>query len=789
MSFRQAAVVCLLCWAIPYVAHGETSGKKKSSNSTRPLDTNDLSRKTFKQILDEYLFIADFNQKPSERPVSKEVFWKYPFKLAPVSFELDLANKDLRSMVFQFKGRGGLAESLNVGRVEFLNGNFAKAHQAWLLGREEFKEDTKSNRIFDFFLAVNAISALRARLELVKGNAKDPDVVGLSRRAGYFLSSTFLQKKDSPDDRIDTHAPWGLYNLAAIYYQANRIRSVYGSAQEGLSVLLKQGRSEYRSEFRQLLAEAYIKNQDLMSAIQELDTAIRQDPSQVQATRMFSRAGDIYYDLNNYELAEDLYAMASAIDRERQLFNPMQTILRAESIFWLGRFDESERLFRSAVEYSQKNGFRGGATSEPNLSWAALRIADAALARAVSLSEKEKSEFMNKARLEYFRVESDFPRTEAAQIAAVRGACLELPTYQGNNVKHARSLLESVKAKGEAPPALMELVWACEAASYADRERSQVMLSKVREFSEKYPRSRFLDSMLPAVRDVQAAKINQLFSKKQWESATDFFEQRRSALFQKIPSDVAANLWTAYVATGRSAEAREFWPAKTKKIDSDTEALRQAAFLFEVSSSAATKAQPFSKERRALNMALERRDWSKKPTNEDVSLLKRILVTKDVASAYPWIMKIQDAWYPIDEASTCQALFPLLSRVYEDRKSSSVSKKMVAVRVKDLPEGIVNKIRSTDAACFQSWIDFEGRVLSTGELQKKYTTRLEWPLEGAWLESVWTLSESLAKVENSREAAALWETIAKKAPKESFEARMAKTRLDPRKTEFESLWK
>jgi tetratricopeptide (TPR) repeat protein len=123
------------------------------------------------------------------------------------------------------------------------------------------------------------------------------------------------------------------------------------------------------------LAEAYIKNRDLLSAIQELDTAIRQDPNEIQATRMFSRAADIYYDLNNYELAEDFYAMSSAIDRERLTYNPEQAVLRAESIFWLGRFDESEKLMRGAVEYSLKSGASASMQASHNLPWAALRIA------------------------------------------------------------------------------------------------------------------------------------------------------------------------------------------------------------------------------------------------------------------------------------------------------------------------------------------------------------------------------------------------------------------------------
>lgn len=787
MRGLQLTLAAVLFFTVANLSWAGAPAKKSSKKAPERAEPLDFSKKSFKQILDSYVFIADFATKPDERLISKEVFWKYPFKLAPVTFDLDFKDVDLNSMVFQVKGSGARAEALNIGRVAFLSGNFTKAHQAWLTGREDFKDDPRSARTFDFFLAVNAMAAYRARAQLVQDDSKDSEIQALSKRLAYFFASTYLQKNDSPDERIDRHASWGLYNLAVVYYRFGRMRSAYGAAQEGLSILLKQGSATHRSELRQILAEAYIKNRDLLSAIQEIDTAIRQDPNEIQATRMFSRAADIYYDLNNYELAEDFYALSSAIDRERLTYNPEQAVLRAESIFWLGRFDESEKLMRGAVEYSLKSGASASMQASHNLPWAALRIADAMLARSALATGEQRSKQLDKSRLAYFKVESDFPKTEAAEIASIRGACLELPTYQGNNVKHARQLLEDVKRKNEATPALMELVWACEAASYSEREKNDEMVSKVRKFAERYPRSRYLDAMLPSVRTVQAAKINDYFSKQDWASATDFFEQKRSALFQSIPNDIAANLWTAYVATGRSGNALQFWSAKPRDIKSDVEALRQAAFLFEATSTKASSS--LIKEREKLNQALSKRVWSKKPNAEQVGYVKRVLATSGVASAYPWLMNIQDAWYKLDERSTCETLFPLMSRVFEDKQSGHLARRLAQSRVKGLAEALIESIRKSDASCFQSWLDLEAKVLDVTDLQKKYDARLAWPLEGPWLETVWTLSEQLNNKGKTKDATAIWQKIAEKAPKDSFESRMARTRLDPTKTEFESLWK
>jgi hypothetical protein len=51
------------------------------------------------------------------------------------------------------------------------------------------------------------------------------------------------------------------------------------------------------------------------------------------------------------------------------------------------------------------------------------------------------------------------------------------------------------------------------------------------------------------------------------------------------------------------------------------------------------------------------------------------------------------------------------------------------------------------------------------------------------------MSERLSGADQSKDAMLIWQQIVEQAPKDSFESRMAKARLDPKKTEFESLWK
>ena len=385
-----------------------------------------LEKADFKEIINRYQFIGDFNEKPQERPVSGEVFWRYPFKIAPQKFDASLDKSQLDAMVYRVPGDGRLAEHFAKGRVEFLEGHYDDAHTTWLAGRMQFDKDPLMNRRLEFFMGVNALQRARELLQAAKGDTEDKNYRKYLQRARYFLASVYILRRDVPEPAIDKHAAWGLYNLAVTYYIDGRYSLVVGAVQEGLTQLLKQGKKDFRTKFHQMMAEVYILNQDLLPAIQELDTAIRQDPDPVEAARMFYRVGDMYYGLNNFELAEDVYSLGSRLDETQLEYNPGQTVLRAESKFWLGKFPEAKRLFQEAVHASVVRD-NDWLTVNGTLPWVRLRVADATLAMLEKADKKDRKKLADEVKLAYFKVESEHPGTEAAKIAAVRGACMELP--------------------------------------------------------------------------------------------------------------------------------------------------------------------------------------------------------------------------------------------------------------------------------------------------------------------------------------------------------------------------
>ncbi|MCX6117191.1 MAG: hypothetical protein NT027_06600 [Proteobacteria bacterium] len=749
-----------------------------------------LELSSFDAILKRYLFIGDFSEKPDKRDISGsgEIFWRYPYKLAPQTFDLHLPQEEMTKMVFQVKGEGRLGELFAKGRVEFLNGEYDRAHETWLRARQTFSQDALINKRLEFFLGVNAAMALEPHLKRSKGDMKDPEFKRMINRVSYFLAAAFILRRDTADTQIDQFAPWGLYNLAVAYYKLERWSLVVGAAQEGLTNLLKLGKSDYRPKFRQMLAEMWIKNDDLLTAIQELDTAIRQDPNPQEAAKMFYRAGDIYYGLNNFDLADEVYGLGSRIEETNYKFSPSQALLRAESKFWMGKFSEARELLQAAVEASVKKD-NDWVLESGALPWARLRIGDTLLAELKKTKPSDRKKLSDAVRLAYFRVETDHPQSEAARIAKIRGACMDLPSYEGNNVKHARSLLEDVQMKKDVPENLMELVNACYVSSYSDRERTPEMVQRVKEYASKYPNSKFLNGMLPAVTEVQARNIDPYFEKGYLFSGTEFFEKRRATLYKKIDEKLGRNLFQAYVDTSRSDKAKEFWNFERDAINTDEQLLRALVFLNETSPNKTTKNNlGHQKDLNRFITQAEKTKWKPNPPVQTKLYLSRVLSSNNSAKNLIWILNASEEWSKEEKDSVCSVTLPLSSRLFDSRKD-----KLAVAKIRERIDSVIPEKWETllkeNQTCAQSWLDLEAKTIPLNDLIQRYEKRATWVVDGPWLERLWIHSEELEKSGQKDAAQKLWQKIAKDAPPSSFESKMAKTRLAPPDTEVEGLWK
>mgnify|MGYP006274804073 CR=1 FL=1 len=736
----------------------------KSSPPPRPVE----------QLIRNFRFVADFTPKDPEREISGELFWRYPLELPKVEFPIDPELKNPDQELPRTDGDGRAVQHLNRARLAYLEGDLETARKSLLSAKARYGKEHAFHRRTDYMLAYVFMNEGFAEMAKRRVSWDDARVKGKFSNAATFLSWAFNLKKDIPDPVVDKLTPKGLYNLAAIYFRYDRFAASFAAAEMGLDYLRATGRSDYRMSLRRINAENYIKNGTFLEAIQELDQALRQDYNQAEAAAIMHRAGDIYFNLNNYELAEEAYELGAKADETLRQISPAQLILRAESLFWLKRFTEARMYLHNALEgvafRAQKN--------QPTLateSWASLRFAD------IHLALKE----IDKAKLAYFKVESAYRGTPAARIAKIRQACLELPFYQGNNVAHARDDLAKLREDAELPAQAKELAWACHTASFASRERTPEMIAKVRAFSRAYPESRFLKDLVEPVRETQAMSIENYFAKNDDYGAVAFFEENRKRLFPKgVPPGIAAELFRAYSDIGKPAKAREFLGSMTNEKSRDIDVLRAAAVFAETRD---------TKRMKQLAGKLSKRKWEIAQTPAATQLVTRVMESNVDQVNLPWLMKLQDHWAQADDSLICEAQLTLMTKAAsmppKARKAMALEKRITTAIDEYMPD-----LMDDDPSCAATLLDLEFNVMASkpDELARRYLQRNDWKFSPETLTHVWAVSESLVQNKPQplpKAAKDLWTLIINKGAPGSPEVSFAKARLDPNATEFEKLWK
>ncbi len=726
------------------------------------------------QLIRDFRFVADFTPKEPERDVSSELFWRYPLELpkAEFPFESDLTN--LITELPRTDGDGRAVQHFNRARQAYLEGDLESARKSLLSAKARYGKEHAFHRRNDYFLAYVFMKEGFAQMANRRVSYDDPKVKGDFSNAATFLSWAFNLKKDVPDPLVDQVTPKGLYNLAAIYFRYDRFAASFAVAEMGLDFLRSTGRSDYRMSFRRINAENYIKNGTFLEAVQEMDQALRQDYNHAEAAAIMHRAGDIYFNLNNYELAEEAYELGAKADETLRQISPAQLIMRAESLFWLKRFKEAQLFLHNALEgvsfRAEKNP-----PSVATAAWASLRFADIHLA----LKDTEK------AKLAYFKLDRNFRGTPAAKVAQVRLACLELPFYQGNNVDHARDDLDKLRNDPDLPPQAKELAWACHTASFAARERTTEMLNKVRAFAKAYPESRFLKDLVEPVRETQAKTIETFFTNNDDYGAVAFFQENRKRLFPKgVPPKIAAELFRAYSDIGKPALAKEFFKSAVTEKSTDVDVLRAAAVLAETRD---------LRQMGKMTPALALRKWKIPRTPEADQLVTRVVESNTDQASLPWILPLYDHWAVADEAIICEAQLPLLTKA--SSLPDKIRKKVrLEQRVTTAIEEYMPDLLEDDPSCAASLLDMEFNLMARnpGALAKRYLSRKDWNTSPETMTHVWSVSESLVQKKSSPTPAAakkLWQLIVSKGDPRSPEFMFAKARLDPNATEFEKIWK
>jgi tetratricopeptide (TPR) repeat protein len=882
------------------------AGKPRAESTPRP-----LASRSFQEILDNYQIIADFEpkdvQEEYEKPLLErtgQIFWRYDFPVDPPKFPVEplFASTELaangtrpleivRRELPLTQGDGEFFEIVNRGRQLFLQKKFAEAQTLFLKAREMFGTRAKYHRRVDYLIAYATIQlAEEERLKHTPPLDWDmPDVQRFTANVTPFLSSAFILKKDIADPEIEKNSGKAYYNLAAIYYSFSNTpveilagnandpktaprpgswSSMFGTAREGLDWFRNADRGQFGDQFRyrpilsRMIAESLIQNGNFLEAAQAIDTSLRQDQNPLEAMKSFNRLGDMYYDLGNLRLAEDMYALGARMGNLLDYTSAIHLARWGEALFWLGEFDKSQKVFDTALRASgQKRVLHPLTTDQRAI--LALRISDAWLARAALVSHKSSTknprsrdlsfeDLRDQSANTYYSIHHQYPRTNAARLAKIRQACLELPVFEADavpargenaNVTHARKLLEEARTNwppkdltptstkptanatspaealrkareaasanpdpsGEAsaksiPKALLlekELAWSCEIASYTRRERTPAMVERVREFSRAYPDSPLLRQFHEPVRATQATQIDDLIKAGDEQGVIAFFEANRDRLFTQP-------------ASGKT-------PAKLILSDKIAESLFDA-YLNSYKPERAAEFYPTWRKNAQGDLALLKeavfmaemgnsREWTQrndtlarelrihpwKLTSSDESLLwvQRLLSADGSRLHLSWILRLSRQWANKEPNFDCGLVYPVLARVgLTETGDTGLSGEEWKAEVSRLTDKTLPELFKTDDICARSLLEMEYRAFQgqPETLVRRYLARADWPLTGVLPGLTWAVSEHARRKGMKTDALALWKRLADKAPDDAPEKRFAKSRIDPTKTEFENLW-
>lgn len=734
-----------------------------------------LTDAEFDQLIKSYTFVGDLRLKDfNYSGTSPELFWPYPFIAPADRFPIPTDFGSAPGELPPTPGDSRPIEHLNKGRIEFLAGRYDSARRIWLTAKAKYGRNYPYHRRCDYFIGLSFVALAQAQ-QRESGNPRDLKARGLYAGAATFLSWAFSLKSE-PDPALDQIAPKALYTLAAIYQNHERLSGAYGIAEKGLHFLRITGRSEYRPHFHRIISETMIRQHDYTRALQELDLTIRQDPNRRTAADAFSRAGDLYFDLRNFDLAQAVYTTASSLD-ERGATNPVNHILRGEALFWLRRYEEAAKVIQYGIDlysYPSVKEF----DYHDLLPWASLRVADSVLARFAEKTGEEsyltgnKDELIEKAKIAYYETSRIYPNSRAGKIAKIRLACLELPHYRGNNTNHARHTLEQA-VNWQLPYEAVELAHACYAGSFTISERDERMISRIKKFVQHYPDSEFLNNLVAPIESYRRRSLFKFLEAGDLRKGIAYYDRFRDRLFDDLNKKEQSQMFRAFVDLSLTERSKPFFSAFAERATTSHDFLRLATFLAE-------QGQHDPKWLAKLND----HDWQNSLLELAHPYIDRILSTNSGRQNIPWIV---DLFRPT-EGNQTEPCGPdtILLGLWSQNSAVGRREKLRQLAETKVSEFLPDLLKK-DLQCAANLLRIERDVqTSSASYASKWLERLDWKVNEVTAPFMWQASVTLQSngLESYKEIA----TRLADATGEFQEKTFAQVALDQKTPEIVKFW-
>lgn len=836
------------------------SGRTNAIRPLMPAPVTPLSMRAFKKLLEDYQFIADFEQKPSRPASADKRFYRYPIPLKSPVFKLrplTATKAELERYFTATRGEGRDIEHINLGRNQLRNGRYEQAWHTFMGAKERYGLSSPFHRRIDYMLGYAFINkalelkrqhpevdtlahlpppALRKKkAEKIMGLPDDPegkvDQKGAEKEeeaghkeegkpddghggghgeggeegakpeaeakpdftlrydtdlknASTFLSWAYINKVDEPDPLVDMAGPPSYYNLAVIYTMRGKWGEAYNAAYNGVNFLQRYHDKSYRPELRRIMAEAFLQNRTYWEAVSQLDFALRQDPDISQAAKIFGRAGDIYFDLNNFYVAADVYDLAIRVNQLASQVDPNHYVLRGEALFWLGKAKEAQIMFQYALS-SQYQPQVSTPLRQDLENLASIRMADTALILGKTARAKQA----------YFEHADSHRGTASATHARLRLICLELPKAQKRNIHHYHDFLKDHKQPLPAgsetflPPELIELAHTCETDSFYRHKNGDELLAIIRSYARTYPKAKALMGYKPKIAAVQRSKIEDYFAAGDTVGAAAFFEQNRATLFAKVPKNVAKRLFFAYVGMHNSQKAAEFYRPAYLKTSDPKKLLAVAMFLAETSShrQPARTRKARAEDRRQAARALAQAEPTAAFEAGPLTIV-RLLTGKGREANGLWLLHHALKSAEGKPQLFCQRVLPLLGKLPKSQYRDDP-------RLRRELRAAVTAAMAKPGSCFASTLALEAslnqhRPVGYSEL---LLSRKKLPVTAETRQLMFTLAgrlsdQSPAKGKRKATARKLWQWVSQNG--EQVQKQLADLRLNPAKTQTvtESLW-
>lgn len=461
-------------------------------------------------ILKRYVFYGDFSEKEI-RPAKK---YPYFFKLDTVFSPLDV-----KFVVFpklkHTAGHGPAIQALNNGISIFRMNKYQLVIQR-LTEFVKHHEKTDIRWKIDFLIGMAYYNMGLANLKdltftHIKRNKKNHDDVMMG------LSYIYTSLNTKYDHNL---AFFAFYNLILGLYSEGHHELCYRFADR---VLREFKMSQFHFPIALIKADLLVANKDFRLAVEELDKAIRFYGKIPGVAQAFYRVAEIYFFLNNYLLADEVFKMAMLIDPQFIKTQPILIWDIAESKFWMG--DDA-----GAIPYYMllKENFLHTVQGKHAL----MRLGDSYL----NMDKMDKAEYWYQRSnlLHGGQLTGKISKLVLSYIKFVRKKKLKnLSQVEDTEMQEYLKFLQDLEAGAPRQSFLGEI------AGYYHlqiRKRrfglSQKIIDDAKDFILKYPTSQFNPSLRPDFITFLRKNFDTYYQQKKYGLALSYYEKNYETLYK-----------------------------------------------------------------------------------------------------------------------------------------------------------------------------------------------------------------------------------------------------------------